>query len=46
MYSSLHNHSEFSVLDGYGHPQEYLERAKSVGLNAFAITEHGNAYHI
>lgn len=44
MYSSLHNHSEFSVLDGYGHPQEYLERAKSVGLNAFAITEHGNAY--
>lgn len=44
MYSSLHNHSEFSVLDGYGHPQEYLERARSVGLNAFAITEHGNAY--
>ena len=44
MYSSLHNHSEFSVLDGYGHPREYLERVKEVGLKAFAITEHGNAY--
>ena len=44
MYSSLHNHSEYSLLDGFGHPKEYLERAKEVGLKAFAITEHGNAY--
>ena len=44
MYSSLHNHSMYSLLDGYGTPKEYLERAKEIGLKAFCITEHGNAY--
>lgn len=44
MYSSLHNHTEYSVLDGYGHPEEYLKRAQEIGLNAFAVTEHGNEY--
>lgn len=44
MYSSLHNHSMYSLLDGYATPEEYLKRAKEVGLNAFCITEHGNAY--
>ena len=44
MYSSLHNHSMYSLLDGYGTPKEYLDRAKEIGLKAFCITEHGNAY--
>lgn len=44
MYSSLHNHSMYSLLDGYATPQEYLERAKEIGLKAFCVTEHGNAY--
>lgn len=44
MYSSLHNHTYYSLLDGYGSPQEMLDRAKEIGLNAFAITEHGNVY--
>lgn len=43
-WSALHNHSEFSVLDGFAHPQEYLDRAQEIGLKAFAITEHGNQY--
>lgn len=43
-YSSLHNHSEYSVLDGFGHPNEYLDKAQELGLKAFAITEHGNQY--
>ena len=43
-YSSLHNHSFFSLLDGYGSPREMLDRAKEIGLNAFAATEHGNVY--
>lgn len=43
-YSSLHNHSFFSLLDGYGSPREMLDRAKEIGLNAFATTEHGNVY--
>lgn len=44
MYSSLHNHSYYSLLDGYGSPEEMMDRAKEIGLKAFAITEHGNAY--
>lgn len=44
MYSSLHNHSYYSLLDGYGSPKEMLEQAKKIGLKAFAITDHGNAY--
>ena len=43
-YSSLHNHSEYSVLDGFAHPEEYLNKAQELGLKAFAITEHGNEY--
>lgn len=44
MYSSLHNHAYYSLLDGYGSPKEMLDRAKEIGLKAFAITEHGNVY--
>ena len=44
MYSSLHNHSHYSLLDGYATPKEYLEQAKEIGLKAFAITEHGSEY--
>lgn len=43
-YTSLHNHSFYSLLDGYSSPEEYLNRAKEIGLKAFAITEHGNEY--
>ena len=44
MSSSLHNHTEYSVLDGFSHPEEYLKRAQEIGLKAFAVTEHGNSY--
>ncbi len=43
-YSSLHNHTEFSLLDGYGTPKEMLDRAKEIGLKAYAVTEHSNQY--
>ena len=44
MYSSLHNHDFYSLLDGYGSPKEMLDRAKAIGLKAYATTNHGNAY--
>lgn len=44
MFSSLHNHDYYSLLDGYGSPKEMLDRAGEIGLKAFAITNHGNAY--
>lgn len=43
-YSSLHNHTMYSLLDGYGTCEEYLNRAKEIGLKAFCVTEHGNAF--
>lgn len=44
MYSSLHNHSYFSFLDGICSPKEMLEQAKNVGLHSLAITDHGNIF--
>ena len=43
-YSSLHNHTQYSLLDGYGTPKEMLEQCKKVGITAYAITEHSNEY--
>ena len=43
-YSALHNHTMYSLLDGYATPKEYLDRAQEIGLKAFCVTEHGNAY--
>jgi DNA polymerase-3 subunit alpha len=44
MYTSFHNHSYFSVLDGFASPKEYLDRAKELNLKGFQISEHGNEY--
>lgn len=41
MPSSLHMHSNFSLLDGFSSPEENLKRASELGLKAVAITEHG-----
>ena len=41
MPSSLHCHSNFSLLDGFSSPEENLKRASELGLKAVAITEHG-----
>lgn len=41
-FVNLHTHCEFSLLDGYGHPEQYAKRAKELGQSAIAITDHGN----
>lgn len=43
-YTSLHNHSMYSILDGFPEPEEYLKKVSELGLRGFAITEHGNQY--
>lgn len=40
----LHNHSEFSLLDGLSKIPEMLNRAKQLGMRAMAITDHGVLY--
>lgn len=38
----LHAHTLFSTLDGVASPQEYIDRAKHLGMPAMAITDHGS----
>src|SRR3990172_1498100 len=40
----LHNHSEFSLLDGLSKIEDMVARVKSWGMKAVAITDHGNMY--
>lgn len=41
-FVSLHHHSTFSYLDGYGMPEAHILRAVELEMPAQALTEHGN----
>ncbi|HKS51430.1 MAG TPA: error-prone DNA polymerase [Pseudonocardiaceae bacterium] len=45
-YSELHCHSNFSFLDGASHPEELVEEAARLGLDAIAITDHDGMYGV
>jgi len=38
----LHLHSSYSYTDGYGLPEQYIERAVEIGQKGLAVTDHGN----
>lgn len=38
----LHVHDHHSLLDGLGSPEEYVKKAKELGMKSIAITNHGN----
>ncbi|MBN2271168.1 MAG: DNA polymerase III subunit alpha, partial [Sedimentisphaerales bacterium] len=40
----LHCHSHYSLLDGAGQVGDLLNRAKELGMNALALTDHGNMH--
>jgi len=40
-YVHLHNHSHYSLLDGLSKVPAMLDRAKELGMEAMAITDHG-----
>ncbi len=44
MFVHLHNHSEFSLLDGAIKVYEMAARAAKLGMPALALTDHGNMY--
>jgi error-prone DNA polymerase len=43
-YAELHCHSNFSFLDGASHPEELVEEAARLGLEALALTDHDGFY--
>ncbi|PJJ55129.1 error-prone DNA polymerase [Compostimonas suwonensis] len=45
-YAELHAHSNFSFLDGASKPEELLEEATRLGLDALALTDHDGLYGI
>ncbi|NJC69762.1 error-prone DNA polymerase [Planosporangium thailandense] len=45
-YAELHCHTNFSFLDGASHPEELVEQAARLGLEAVAITDHDGFYGV
>jgi DNA polymerase-3 subunit alpha len=39
---SLHHHTTYSFLDGFGTPEQHVDRAVELGMDALTLTEHGN----
>ncbi|HET9200516.1 MAG TPA: DNA polymerase III subunit alpha, partial [Dehalococcoidia bacterium] len=44
MFTHLHTHTEYSLLDGLSKIPQLLDRAASLGQDALAITDHGAMY--
>ena len=44
MFSHLHVHTEYSLLDGMCRIPQLVERAKKLGMDSLAITDHGVMY--
>ncbi|MFF3224857.1 error-prone DNA polymerase [Nocardia suismassiliense] len=43
-YAELHSHSAYSFLDGASQPEELVEEAVRLGLEAIALTDHDGFY--
>lgn len=43
-FTHLHVHSHYSLLDGLGKIDDLVARAKELGMDALALTDHGNLY--
>jgi len=39
-YVSIHSHSTYSYMDGYGLPEAHVQRIVDLGMSALALTEH------
>jgi len=43
-FTHLHTHSHYSLLDGMAQPEKLLQKAKELGFDALALTDHGVLY--
>jgi DNA polymerase-3 subunit alpha len=46
VFSHLHVHTQYSILDGASSIPLLIERVKSLGMEAVAITDHGNMFGV
>jgi len=46
MFCHLHVHTEYSLLDGMSRIPELVSRAKEMGMDSLAITDHGVMYGV
>jgi DNA polymerase-3 subunit alpha len=44
MFTHLHVHTEFSLLDGMCRINQLIKRVKDLGMTSLAITDHGSMY--
>ncbi len=44
MFTHLHVHTEYSLLDGACRIKQLVSRAKELGMTSLALTDHGNMY--
>ncbi len=45
-FTHLHVHTQYSILDGAADIPGLIEKAKADGMNALAVTDHGNMFGI
>ena len=45
-FAHLHVHTEYSLLDGASRVGELIDEVKKLGMNAVAITDHGQMYGV
>ncbi|MDP3142788.1 MAG: PHP domain-containing protein, partial [Candidatus Omnitrophota bacterium] len=43
-FTHLHVHSHYSLLDGLAKIDDLVNRAKELGMEALALTDHGTLY--
>jgi len=46
IFTHLHVHTEYSLLDGLCRIPQLVSRAKDLGMHSLAITDHGNMYGV
>jgi DNA polymerase-3 subunit alpha len=45
-FAHLHVHTQYSILDGASKIPSLIDRVKSLGMEAIAITDHGNMFGV
>ncbi|MEG2317235.1 MAG: PHP domain-containing protein, partial [Rikenellaceae bacterium] len=45
-FTHLHVHTQYSILDGASNVEKLLSRAKELGMDSLAITDHGNMFGV